>query len=72
MDTVQGPFPMLTTYLWHDTASGGTRMVLRNQGDPAGFSRLVAPMMAAAMRRANRKDLERIKAIPEKSDTVPS
>jgi hypothetical protein len=34
---------------------------LRNTGEPAGFSRVYAPLMAAAMRRANRKDLARLK-----------
>jgi uncharacterized membrane protein len=65
MSTSEGPFPMETTYTWEDTASGGTRMTLRNQGEPAGFARVGAPMMARAMRRANRKDLQRLKAILE-------
>jgi uncharacterized membrane protein len=67
MSTAEGPFPMETTYTWQDTADGGTRMTLRNRGEPPGFSRLAAPMMASAMRRANRKDLVRLKAILEES-----
>jgi hypothetical protein len=65
MSTSEGPFPMETTYTWEDTAAGGTRMRLRNRGEPAGFSRLVGPVMEVAMRRANRKDLTRLKALLE-------
>jgi len=66
MSTAEGPFPMRTTYTWSDTATGGTRMTLRNEGEPSGFGQLAAPVMAAAMRRANRKDLQRLKALIEK------
>jgi uncharacterized protein YndB with AHSA1/START domain len=65
MSTQEGPFPMETTYTWEPTTSGGTRMTLRNRGAPAGFSRFLAPVMAPAIRRANRKDLAKLKAILE-------
>ena len=65
MATAEGPFPMETSYEWEDTAGGGTRMTLRNRGEPSGFSRAAAPMMARAMRRANAKDLGRLKTILE-------
>jgi len=65
MSTAEGPYPMQTTYEWSDTPTGGTRMTLRNQGEPLGFASLGAPVVAAAMRRANRKDLERLKGLLE-------
>jgi hypothetical protein len=67
MRTAEGPFPMETTYSWEDAREGATRMALRNRGEPAGFARLTAPMVTAAMRRANRKDLERLKQVLEQA-----
>jgi hypothetical protein len=64
MRTSEGPFPMETTYVW-EVALGGTRMTLRNRGEPSGFGKVVAPLMASAMRRANEKDLARLKSILE-------
>jgi hypothetical protein len=64
MRTSENPFPMETTYTWEDAASG-TRMSLRNRGEPSGFSRIAAPVMARAMRQANRKDLARLKGLLE-------
>ncbi|HKY74554.1 MAG TPA: SRPBCC family protein [Acidimicrobiia bacterium] len=70
MATAQGPFPMETTYTWEDTPAGGTSMTLRNRGEPAGFSKLVAPEMATAMQRANAKDLQRLKKLLEADNRV--
>ncbi len=44
-----------------------TRMTLRNRGEPSGFSKVSAPLMAAAMRRANRKDLVALKRLMERT-----
>jgi Polyketide cyclase / dehydrase and lipid transport len=65
MRTAEGPFPMETTYTWEDAAEGRTIMSLRNRGEPSGSFRLLGPIMALAMRRANRKDLARLKALLE-------
>jgi hypothetical protein len=65
MRTSQGPFPMETTYTWQALGQAATRMTLRNRGEPSGFSKLLGPIMESAMRRANRKDLARLKQLLE-------
>ena len=67
MRTSEGPFPMETTYTWEAAGEDKTRMTLRNRGAPRGFSKLVAPLMSTAMRRANLHDLKRLKGILERS-----
>ena len=65
MSTAEGPFPMETTYAWDDAGVAATRMILRNRGEPAGFAKVSAPLMARAMRRANDADLKRLKELLE-------
>ena len=65
MSTDEGPFPMETTYTWHDTPTGGTHMTLRNRGEPSGFANLAAPLMSAQMRRSTTRDLKLLKSLME-------
>jgi hypothetical protein len=67
MRTAQGPFPMETTYTWQPVDAQRTRMTLRNRGEPTGFAKVTAPVIAAAVRRANHKDLANLKRILERS-----
>ena len=48
ISTREGPFPMETSYEWADTPEGGTHMTLRNHGEPSGFGKVSAPIMARA------------------------
>lgn len=41
-------------------------MTLRNQGTPSGFSRVIAPVVGLAMRRATSKDLKALKQLLER------
>ena len=66
MRTAEGPFPMETSYRYESLLDGATRMSLRNRGTPSGFSRLAAPVMGVAMRRATTKDLRALKAALER------
>jgi hypothetical protein len=57
---------METTYVWEDAKDGATKMTLRNCGQPSGFAAVTAPLMTAAIRRANEADLRRLKALLER------
>jgi hypothetical protein len=59
MRTADGPFPMETTYTWAPV-TGGTLMTLRNRGEPSGFAKVAAPVMARTMKAAMEKDLARL------------
>ena len=67
MSTAEGPFPMETTYTWAPRGEGVTWMTLRNRGGPSGFFRIAAPLLERAMRRANKKDLARLKTTLERA-----
>ena len=65
MKTAEGPFPMETTYTFTMINANVTKMMLRNKGRPSGFSRLFTPIMTVMMKRANKKDLKKLKSIVE-------
>lgn len=65
MSTDDGPFAMETTYEFTDAGDGATRMTLRNRGEPARLVKVATSVIAAAMRRANGKDLHRLKRLLE-------
>jgi len=65
MGTAQGPFPMETTYTFAPAGESGTHMSLRNRGMPSGFSRLISPFIARAVRNANQNDLTALKRLLE-------
>ena len=66
MKTAQGSFPMETTYEW-ESIDDKTRMTLKNRGKPTGSSKLFTPFMSMMMRKANKKDLQRLKELLEKT-----
>jgi hypothetical protein len=51
---------------WKTVNGNSTRMTLRNQGNPSGFSIVFTPIMSIMMKRANNKDLKKIQDILEK------
>ncbi len=67
MRTADGPFPMETTYTW-EASGDGTRMTLRNRGEPRGFARVTGPVMDRAIRRATTADLSRLRDLLESAD----
>jgi len=67
MRTEDGPFPVETTYAWEDADGGGTRMTLQTNGEPKKHStKLAVRLMAKAMRKADAKDLAKLKAVLER------
>lgn len=65
MKTIMGPFPMETIYTWKSIDGNITRMSLQNKGNPSGFSKILTPLFKFAIKKANNRDLQRLKQIIE-------
>lgn len=67
MRTDQGPFPMETTYTWWDEEPEAGRprtgMSVRNAGRPKAMTTLASGAVTLGMRRAMRRDLERLRLV---------
>lgn len=73
MKSVSGPFPMTTRYSFRSLDEQTTRVTIQNTGGPKGLSRLFSRFIAWMMKRANRKDLKRLKELlEEKYSCEPS
>ena len=64
MRTTEAPFPMETAYTW-EAVDDGTRMTLRIQADPSGFSKLVTPFIVGNARPAIEEDIASLRAVLE-------
>ncbi|ANS78931.1 hypothetical protein SGUI_1535 [Serinicoccus hydrothermalis] len=74
MRTDDGPFPVETTYTWWDEkevdGSPRTGMSLRNAGRPKAMTTLASGAVTLGMKRAMRRDLERLRLVlREEQDT---
>ena len=65
MRASDGPFPVETSYTWKALGLVGTRMILRNRGEPHGLSKLMSPIVERTTRDTNRNDLQRLKRLLE-------
>jgi len=65
MKTSEGPFPMETTYEFKSLNENLTYMSLTNKGVPSGFSKIFKPFMTFVMKKANNKDLKKLKQLME-------
>ena len=68
MQTPEGKAKWVTTYTWESIDNGtGTRMTVRNWGEPGAFASVAKPLLERSMRGATAKSLRRLKAILERT-----
>ena len=76
MRTEDGPFPMETTYTWWDeepneTGRPRTGMSVRNAGRPSAMTTLASGAVTLGMKRAMRRDLERLRLVLREEQDAP-
>jgi len=70
MQTPEGQTHWVTTYTWECAGDGrGTKMTLRNWGEPGALASVAKPLLERSMRGAAAKSLVRLKAILEAEST---
>jgi hypothetical protein len=68
MQTPEGQTRWVTTYTWESVDNGkGTRMTIRNWGEPGAFVSVAKPLLERSMRGATTKSLRRLKATLEQA-----
>lgn len=68
MRATEGQFVLETTYRFEPTRDGHTRMTLRNRGEASGVSKLLTPVVTAAIKTAAQRDLLKLKEVLEGHD----
>jgi hypothetical protein len=63
MRASDGTMPMETTMTWDGASAGMTRMILSNRCEPGAAFAPFSPIVASALREANRTDLGRLRTL---------
>jgi len=67
METPEGQTKWVTTYTWESVDERGTRMTIRNWGEPGALAGIAKPLLVRSMRGATTKSLKRLKEILERT-----
>jgi hypothetical protein len=65
MRSVKAPFPMTVTYEFDEVGEGATIARIRTTGETGGFYSVAGPLLAQAVKRGVRRDLDALKRIME-------